>query len=150
MNVSSLTSFALSYKEEESTIQTILATVINASVYDSTAPSNPDNRRYTSSQRRPAVYRALGYSNPPSSAMRRLPNLSSYLCSLRLQNCRGEAPSRIPGYCRGGRRMLNTSHWLSCQFSSRRPPMPLHRLDSRTAIAALSALHRIGPQLGFN
>lgn len=39
MNVTSLTSFALSYKEEELTIQTILATVINASVY--TIPQHP-------------------------------------------------------------------------------------------------------------
>jgi hypothetical protein len=41
----------------------------------------------------------------------------------------------------------STRHWLSCQFSSGRPPTPLHGLDSRSAILAFSALHR---GLGFN
>jgi hypothetical protein len=146
MNVTSLTSFALSYKEEESTIQTILAMVINASVYDSTATSNPDNRRYKSSQRRPVVYRDPGSSNPPSSAMRRLPSLSSYLCSSRLQNCRGGRLSRIPGYCRGGR--PDAQHVTGCPVSSppgarQRPSMALIQ-----GLPSLPFLHSTG--LGFN
>src|SRR3984957_19944423 len=128
MNVTSLTGFALSFKEE-STIQTILATVINASVYDSTAPSNPDNRRYTSSQRRPVVYRAPDYSNPPSSTMRRLPNLSSYLCSPRLQSRRGGGLSRILDTAEDARRSTRPT---GCPVSS--PPGVRQRLDSRSTI----------------
>jgi hypothetical protein len=100
-------------KKKSRLFRQILATVINASVY--TIPQHPPTQTIDVTHRHsgtPSSIRPLTIPNLPSGATRRLTNLSSHLC----HNCRGGGLSHIPGYCRGGRRMLNTSHLLSCQF----------------------------------
>jgi hypothetical protein len=150
MNTKSLTRFSLSYKEK-STIQTFPVTAVL--MCQCTIPRTPSNQTIDITHchsSAPSSIEPLGIPIPPSNAMRHLPNLSSYLCSPGLQNCRGGGLSRIPGYCRGGRRMLSTSHGLSCQFSSghlaNAPPSP--RFKSLPSFAFPPDWASTGLQLG--